>query len=230
MIVNAGSGPAAVASSRGLFGGAPTSPASTAHFLRAAWIRWHRSLSRWFRDYLYIPLGGNRAGGWRTYRNLLLTMVLGGIWHGAAWKFVIWGALHGGMLGAERFVSNLSSKAPLPRAKLPFWRRALAVLAIFHFVCFCWIFFRADNVGRAIEVITGLGAISRPTTLVTPFLASLIAFGLAIQFTPPDLLDRLDRLYQRIPVWVVGVLAGTILLALEIIGGDGTAAFIYFQF
>ena len=194
------------------------------------WRRWHMSLSSWLRDYLYIPLGGNRAGGWRTYRNLLLTMVLGGIWHGAAWKFVIWGALHGGMLGAERFVSNLSATPVLPQAERPVWLRALSVLLVFHFVCFCWIFFRADSVLRAGEVIAGLADPGRPITLLTPFLAGLIALGLAIQFTPADLLQRLDRLYQRIPVWGVGVASGSILLLLEIIGGDGTAAFIYFQF
>ena len=200
------------------------------------WRRWHMSLSSWLRDYLYIPLGGNRGGGWRTYRNLLLTMVLGGIWHGAAWKFVIWGALHGGMLGAERFVSNVGAIGPgygsgsEGPAKTPLWRRALAVLAIFHFVCFCWIFFRAESVARAIEVLSGLTDLGRPVALLTPALLGLIAIGLGVQFTPPDLLQRLDRLYQRIPVWAVGVLAGLILLALEIIGGDGTAAFIYFQF
>ena len=104
------------------------------------------------------------------------------------------------------------------------------MLLIFHFVCFCWIFFRAENVARALEVIVGLGDFGRSPTLLTPFLASLIAVGLAVQFTPPDLLQRLDRYYQRIPVWGVGVLTGMILLLLEIIGGDGTAAFIYFQF
>ena len=195
------------------------------------WRRWHMSLSSWLRDYLYIPLGGNRGGGWRTNRNLLLTMVLGGIWHGAAWKFVIWGALHGGMLAAERAISNVrGAAAGPPMPERPLWRRFVAVLAIFHFVCFCWIFFRAENVPRAIEVLAGLGRLTSPATLVTPFLVSLIAFGLAIQFTPPDLLERLDRLYQRLPVWVVGVIAGLLLLTFEIIGGDGTAAFIYFQF
>lgn len=194
------------------------------------WRRWHMSLSSWLRDYLYIALGGNRAGGWRTYRNLLLTMLLGGIWHGAAWKFVIWGALHGGMLGVERFLSNSAAMPPRAAAERPWWRRAIAVVLIFHFVCFCWIFFRAENVARALEVIRGLSDFSRTSTLLTPFLAGLIVFGLAVQFTPADLLQRLDRLYQRVPVWGIGVATGLILLLLEIIGGDGTAAFIYFQF
>ena len=87
-----------------------------------------------------------------------------------------------------------------------------------------------DNVARAVEMLVGLADFQRPMALLTPSLLGLIALGLAVQFTPPDLLQRLDRLYQRIPVWGAGVLAGLILLALEIIGGDGTAAFIYFQF
>jgi len=189
------------------------------------WRRWHMSLSSWLRDYLYIPLGGNRGGELKTYRNLLLTMVLGGIWHGAAWKFVIWGALHGGFLALERatgFARDAESK--------PLWRRALGVLLIFHFVCFCWIFFRAENLTRVWEMLAGLGDWSRPSTLLTPFLLTLIVFGLQIQFTPADTLQEMDRAYHRLPVWLVGVLIGVTVLIIEAIGGDGAAPFIYFQF
>jgi D-alanyl-lipoteichoic acid acyltransferase DltB (MBOAT superfamily) len=189
------------------------------------WRRWHMSLSSWLRDYLYIPLGGSRRGRLRTYVNLMLTMVLGGIWHGAAWKFLIWGALHGGMLALERLVSRGAAAAARPP-----WRRALAVLFTFHFVCLCWIVFRADSATRALDFITGLANWSQPVTLMTPFLGSLIAFGLAIQVTPGDMLERLDRIYQRIPTWAVGVLAGIALLLIDILGGDSSAPFIYFQF
>ncbi len=192
------------------------------------WRRWHMSLSSWLRDYLYVPLGGNRGGRIKTYRNLLLTMILGGIWHGAAWKFVIWGALHGGFLAVERMLSS-RSPATHPSTR-PLSRRALSVLVVFHFVCLCWIFFRAESVPRALEMIATLATPGNAPQLVTPWLASLIAFGLAVQFTPPDLLERLDRIYQRIPVVIVGVLAGLVLLLVEAIGGDETAAFIYFQF
>jgi alginate O-acetyltransferase complex protein AlgI len=194
------------------------------------WRRWHMSLSSWLRDYLYIPLGGNRRGRIRTYINLLLTMVLGGIWHGAAWKFVIWGALHGGMLAVERMLSGGDQSAEVRAGPRPPWRRALAVLFIFHFVCLCWIFFRADNAARAFEYLAGLANWSQPATLLSPFLGLLIAFGLLIQFTPADMVERLDRLYHRIPTWAVGVLAGLALLLIEIVGGDSSAPFIYFQF
>ena len=193
------------------------------------WRRWHMSLSSWLRDYLYIPLGGSRHGRFRTYFNLLLTMVLGGIWHGAAWKFVIWGALHGGMLALERMVSG-SGAAAVKIGDRPLWRRALAVLLTFHFVCLCWIFFRADNATRAADFLAGFANWSQPTSLLTPFLGSLIAFGLLIQFTSPNLLEQLDRVYHRIPTWAVGVLAGIALLLIEVVGGDSSAPFIYFQF
>ena len=193
------------------------------------WRRWHMSLSSWLRDYLYVPLGGNRGAPWRTYRNLILTMVLGGIWHGAAWKYVVWGTLHGGFLALERIMAGGRSAISEDRAR-PLWRRVVAVLVIFHFVCFCWIFFRAENVPRAGEMLAALAETQRTATLLTPWLATLIAFGLAVQFTPADLLEHFDRVYQRLPVWLVGVLAGLLLLLVEAIGGDETAAFIYFQF
>lgn len=193
------------------------------------WRRWHMSLSSWLRDYLYVPLGGNRAGPVKTYRNLLLTMVLGGIWHGAAWKFVIWGALHGGFLALERMRIG-ARPAIADGATRPMWRRVLAVVTIFHFVCLCWIFFRAESVTYALAILAAITSPTVSTTLVTPWLLSLIALGLMVQFTSVDLLERLDQVYQKMPVWLVGFYAGLILLLVEAIGGDETAAFIYFQF
>ena len=110
------------------------------------------------------------------------------------------------------------------------WRRALAILLTFHFVCLCWIFFRADSATRAGDFLVGLANWSQPASLLTPFLGSLIAFGLLIQFTSPNLLEQLDRIYHRIPTWAVGVLAGIALLLIEAVGGDSSAPFIYFQF
>lgn len=190
------------------------------------WRRWHMSLSSWLRDYLYIPLGGSQRGRVRTYVNLLLTMVLGGIWHGAAWKFVVWGALHGGMLAIERMVRG--DRPPEPSRALA--GRVVSVVLVFHFVCLCWVFFRAESLARALELLAGLGNWQQAATLLTPFLAGLIALGLAIQFTPPDLLERIDRVYHRVPTWAVGLAAGVVLLLIDAIGGDGSAPFIYFQF
>ena len=111
------------------------------------WRRWHVSLSGWLRDYLYIPLGGNRGGRWLTHRNLLLTMLLGGLWHGAAWTFLAWGALHGVLLIAERGLRTL------PSARWAVWRRWYGELALiaatFLCVCVTWVFFRAGSFEQA---------------------------------------------------------------------------------
>jgi alginate O-acetyltransferase complex protein AlgI len=110
------------------------------------WGRWHISLSGWLRDYLYVPLGGNRRGRGRTGRNLLLTMLLGGLWHGAAWHFVAWGAFHGALLVLARPFRGLSLQ---PRPGLAPFVRTAQRLAFFHLVCLGWVFFRAESIGDA---------------------------------------------------------------------------------
>lgn len=192
------------------------------------WRRWHMSLSSWLRDYLYIPLGGSRHGRVRTYLNLFLTMVLGGIWHGAAWKFVVWGALHGSMLVVERMIWGAKA-ADVPAGRNAI-ARVLGVLFTFHFVCLCWVFFRASSLESALTLLGALGNTQISPMLITPFLACLVAFGMLIQFTPPDTLQRLDRVYHWVPTWVVGLIAGFAILLIDMAGGDGSAPFIYFQF
>ncbi len=116
------------------------------------WRRWHISLSTWLRDYLYIPLGGNRFGERKTYRNLLLTMLLGGLWHGANWTFVVWGAIHGGALAVERKLTRGRQRSSLV---IPKWIKRVF---IFHLVCLSWIFFRATSLGAAWAMIKGVTA------------------------------------------------------------------------
>ncbi len=115
------------------------------------WRRWHITLSQWLRDYLYIPLGGNRAGSLRTRRNLFFTMLLGGLWHGAAWNFVIWGGLHGILLILHRCLpgSRRGDEGEGLR-----WADVPRILLFFHVVCFAWIFFRAENFVEAVDFIT----------------------------------------------------------------------------
>jgi D-alanyl-lipoteichoic acid acyltransferase DltB (MBOAT superfamily) len=115
------------------------------------WRRWHITLSRWLRDYLYISLGGNRKGKTRTYINLMITMLLGGLWHGASWRFVIWGGLHGAALAAhKKFREWIEEYGTLPSDKISsFWN----VLLTFHFVCFCWIFFRASSTDVVMQML-----------------------------------------------------------------------------
>src|SRR4029079_9199246 len=103
------------------------------------WRRWHISLSTWLRDYLYIPLGGNRGSKWFTWRNLMLTMLLGGLWHGASWNFVIWGGLHGIALAATRMWQRARGDAKRGVGDV------VSIVLTFHYVCFAWIFFRAPS-------------------------------------------------------------------------------------
>ena len=160
--------------------------------LQDFWRRWHMTLSRWLRDYLYIPLGGSRKGSLITYRNLLLTFLLGGLWHGAAWTFVAWGALHGTGLAVERAVGWRPTS---PAAR---W---LGRLLTFNFVCFAWIFFRADSFGRVGEILERLfTAWGQPSPLVTTSVVLAIVVGIGVQYVGPGVLRGLLRGFGRLPV------------------------------
>jgi D-alanyl-lipoteichoic acid acyltransferase DltB (MBOAT superfamily) len=194
--------------------------------LREFWHRWNISLSSWLRDYLYKPLGGNRHGRAATYRTLMLTMLLGGIWHGAGWKFAMWGALHGGGLAVERMLEPW-----LGRRSSGLLGSAAATVAVFHFVCLGWIFFRAEDFEVAWLYIRGLGAgWGEPLQQAQPFAAALIVVGLFGQFTPATLLERTAALFGRLPFWGQGALAGVAAAAVNAVGPAGVAPFIYFQF
>ncbi|HEU0129394.1 MAG TPA: MBOAT family protein [Mycobacteriales bacterium] len=197
--------------------------------LQDFWRRWHMSLSRWLRDYLYIPLGGNRGGELLTYRNLMLTMLLGGLWHGAAWNFVIWGAIHGAGLAAERLLAaRRHARGHAPPADTVA-RRVLGRVVTFHVVCFAWVFFRADGFGSAMAVLgrllsfAGGGAVGANVLL-------LIAVGIGIQYLPKDATGRLQRGFSRLSLGVQGALLATSLVAVSTFGNQGVAAFIYFRF
>src|ERR1051326_4029523 len=194
--------------------------------LREFWQRWHISLSTWLRDYLYKPLGGNRGGRLNTYRNLLLTMLLGGLWHGAAWKFIAWGALHGGGLAVERMLEPwIGRRASSPAAKI------IATLIVFHFVCLAWIFFRAEDFAVASLYIGGLASgWGEGVQQAGPFVVALIAIGLAGQFTPDALFDRVALAFARVPSWGLGAMAGIVVAMINALGPEGVAPFIYFRF
>lgn len=120
---------------------------------REFWKRWHISLSTWLRDYLYIPLGGNRSGSIKTYRNLMGTMLIGGLWHGAAWTFVIWGALHGVYLSLQRFFTEAFRRV---FGTIPFFKTVMLFFAgvmTFHLICLGWLFFRAQSLSQAADFL-----------------------------------------------------------------------------
>jgi len=193
--------------------------------LQDFWRRWHMTLSRWLRDYLYIPLGGNRGPKWFVYRNRFLTMLLGGLWHGAAWTFVAWGAIHGAGLVIEREV----------RARNRWLRgaagKAVGWFATFHLVCFAWIFFRAETFGAAWQVITRIAtAWGEPSPAVTPLLVAVIAGSIAAQFLPKDLFRRFEVAYSELAPAAQAAMLAVALVLIDALGPEGVAPFIYFQF
>lgn len=196
-----------------------------AQSLTEFWRRWHISLSLFLRDYLYVALGGNRRGRARMLANLFIVMVIGGIWHGAAWSFVLWGALHGGVLVIERIL-GIDGR----RAWRGWWRVAASVIT-FHVVCAGWILFRAGQVGPAWELMHGLftGVGEGPIT-ATPWLVALIVIGMGLHFLPPDWMRGAERILGRLPAWGLGLFAGVVLVVLHALGPEGVAPFIYFQF
>jgi alginate O-acetyltransferase complex protein AlgI len=190
--------------------------------LQDFWRRWHMTLSRWLRDYLYIPLGGNRKGSAKTYRNLMLTMLLGGLWHGASWTFVFWGGIHGGALSAERW-----GREHLPGFRLP---APVAWFVTFNVVCIAWVFFRAPNLDIAFEVLGGLG-LSGPSPLVTLPMVFLVVASVAVQLLPQGWWRRAEAWLVARPVAWQGVGFGALLVAADAaVGQQGVAPFIYFQF
>ena len=194
----------------------------TAVSLQDFWRRWHMTLSRWLRDYLYIPLGGNRKGRLLTYRNLLLTMLLGGLWHGAAWTFVAWGGIHGAGLAVERALGWT------PTSRLAQW---LGRIVTFHVVCFGWIFFRADSFGRAGDVLARLvTAWGRPSPLVTTSVVLAIVVGIAGQYLRPGAVGALLGGFGRLPLPAQATAVAICLMLINTLGPEGVAPFIYFRF
>jgi D-alanyl-lipoteichoic acid acyltransferase DltB (MBOAT superfamily) len=192
--------------------------------LRDFWQRWHISLSFWFRDYVYKPLGGNRGGRWATARNAFLAMVLSGLWHGAAWTFLLWGALHGAVLVLERIFGLI------PRPDAPAWRRWLGILVTFHVVCLGWILFRAGELATTWAMLEALTRFDMAPERALGWLAVITAAALALHALPPRWTERLEARLAPLPVPVVGLIFGVALVVILTLGPSGVAPFIYFQF
>lgn len=189
------------------------------------WRRWHISLSTWLRDYLYIPLGGSRLGKLKTYRNLSITMLLGGLWHGAAWNFVFWGALHGGALAIERmFTEKFGTKEKGILGKI------IAFILVFHFVCLTWIFFRASSFESATEFINALLKFDFTPGILNPFITLMIVFGIATNFTPKSWGVTVRYYFSQLHPIAQGAIAGLLISFIGAMGPEGVAPFIYFQF
>lgn len=190
------------------------------------WRRWHISLSTWLRDYLYIPLGGNRHGQFNTYRNLMLTMILGGLWHGAAWTFVLWGAYHGTILILHRwwFVDRNVS---LPTNQV--WHY-LSIVGMFHLACFGWLLFRATSVEQVGKMLVAMTTDFRFDIVGAEIVFPLLFFGgglWCLEWWLDNADDPRTRPgWDRLGVWVCSCL----LLVVIFLAAPERRQFLYFQF
>lgn len=208
------------------------------------WRRWHISLSTWLRDYLYISLGGNRGGRFATYRNLMVTMTLGGLWHGAAWNFMLWGVYQGVLLCGHRALSGVRGRgAPRvaagtapptgPRRTLAFAWRVVLALMFFQLVCYGWLLFRANSLAQVIDFTVALSAITpgqfadlnvpRPPTAALLGIATLLLWDAGTELGGP-------RFYRSWPMPARAALYAGLIYLLAFGATTAPTAFIYFQF
>ena len=197
------------------------------------WHRWHISLSTWLRDYLYISLGGNRRGKFRQYLNLVVTMFLGGLWHGASWNFVFWGMLHGVALALHKAWMQLSGRPKGWQSRGG--RRVLGVVLTFHFVCFCWVFFRqasfADAVAMLGQIATSFHPELFPQLLAGyPAVFLLMALGFVLHFLPDTWEQWGIKKVTALPLaGKAALLVSLVYLVIQVKSAD-VQPFIYFQF
>jgi len=205
---------------------------------REFWQRWHISLSTWLRDYLYIPMGGSRCVKWRVYRNIIITFLLGGLWHGAQWKFVAWGLLHGVYLAAERMLRQIISRyrsgrgdaaAVGERTVLKYTVRIISGIAVFNLVCLAWVFFRASGFDDALVLLRRLGNWG-PSVLWTFPAVCVLLIGFAMQWLDGERMAPVWDWLNRQSFLLHGALVAFILTIILGLGPKGVAPFIYFQF
>jgi alginate O-acetyltransferase complex protein AlgI len=209
----------------------------TARSLQDFWRRWHMTLSFWLRDYLYIPLGGSRGPRATLYRNIMITMILGGLWHGAGWTFIIWGGLHGSGQCVGHFRRQKRIAKGLPAEAEGRWAVAWQRFATFQFVCLGWVFFRATSFSNAMTVLGRLfDGWATPTTLVTFPVLLAIAVGIGTQYVPNRIAQQLQQAFGRLGTvgragaLLQGSVLGGVLLVITTLGPPGVAPFIYFRF
>lgn len=199
------------------------------------WRRWHISLSSWLKDYLYISLGGNRKGRLRTYANLMITMLLGGLWHGAAMRFIVWGGLHGAGLAGHKWTMNRFSSFKPTGADMPRWRRVIGIMLTFGFVCAAWVFFRSPSMEVAGQVFSQIFTAFHPEIFLEfikgyKWVVLLMAVGYLLHFASARVEARTLCLVQRMPVVLYAVMMTALIwLIMQMRNGD-VQPFIYFQF
>ena len=197
------------------------------------WQRWHITLSSWFRDYLYIPLGGSRNGTFNTYKNTMLTNLLSGLWHGASWVFVFWGFLHGIYIIIQRLIGPYFGKL-MDAMRLPKMGRAgINIFLVYTATCFAWIFFRATDFNNALEVISGIGKFENFTfgSIVNKFwfVKGVLVVGLLLLVEITNVKFNFGQLVKKQPIFRA-VSFATVMMLIAFFGTFGGNAFIYFVF
>ena len=198
------------------------------------WRRWHITLSSWLRDYLYISLGGNRVPLWRNYFNLFITMVIGGLWHGASWLFILWGAWHGLMLVLHKAYRRFF---PLREHK-PFISRILNtvnILFTFHIVAIGWVFFRADSLTIVKDMVTQIFTQFHPEVLMQfingyPYVTLAIVSGYILHYTPHELSLSIQRVFEQTPLVLKAVFFAIFIYLVLQVSSSEVVPFIYLQF
>ena len=197
------------------------------------WRRWHISLSSWLRDYLYISLGGNRKGKFRQYLNLIITMFLGGLWHGASWNFVLWGTFHGVALALHKMWMSITGRKKGEESHG--WRRVFGVIITFHFVCFCWIFFRNADFQNSMDMLGQIFTTFRPQLfpqLLEGYwkVFALMLLGFLLHFAPDSWENAACRGVIRLPFVGKAVLMVALIYLVIQMKSSEIQPFIYFQF
>ena len=190
--------------------------------VREFWDRWNTPVSHWLRDYVYLPLGGDRTGVARTYRNLVATMVVGALWYGAGWPFAVWGLVHGGYLVAERAAGAPSGPAAGAARR---W------LVTFHLVVVAWVFYRADTLGTAGEILGRIVTMAPGGAVGVPLLAViLVVAAVAVQFAPPGSTATLRARFTALPPALQVVALAAVLTLVSALGPDGRLPYAYLPF
>lgn len=188
------------------------------------WKRWHMTFSAWLRDYLYFSMGGSRFGKVRTLFALFFTMMLGGLWHGSAWNFLLWGAMQGTALALERAFNYGNKRSPT------MWKAALQILLTFSFVTLSWIVFRAPGMRDIGAWFVALAGFSKPLTLISPLIVILIVLGIGMHAIPLKVRSTGYTLWLSLPLPVKVLVSVVFFSFLAAISMSAVPPFIYFQF
>ena len=191
------------------------------------WRRWHISFSNWLRDYLYFSLPGLRSK-WKifAYSNLVVTMLLGGLWHGVSWNFAVWGLLHGAALAVTRAWQNWHGRRPAAH----WWVRGACIFLTFQFVCFTWIFFRSADLKDALAILGRIGSLTFATDNITPMLAGVLALATVGHYFPKKWFMRAQEFYSVVPFYAQAAAMAIVVAAIEALMGRAAAPFVYSRF